>query len=364
MNSWTQIPGPLVIAGSDCYEVLSKLVTSARALIISSPSVVKLDNFKKLCNTLDHIETKIFDQVTPNPTPEDIDGSFAELQEFKPTYVIAVGGGSVIDFAKVISARLSNSDVRSATELINLEKFNPSPIKLVAIPTTSGTGSEMTPFATIWHKSGSGKASIESPEIRPSIVVLDSDLGKSASADQLLFSGLDAISHCVETLWNRNKNPVSEVYAVSGLKYMLASLPQVIAGIGTSKDFENTQIGAMFGGQAIAQNHTAIAHSISYPLTAFAGVPHGLACSFTIPAIFRNLYSTSLNNSEINQLLDDVVVYLDSLNLTQKVLTYCSRETITGYKNLFATQNRSKNFAIDIKPLELFNIIEIAFDVT
>jgi alcohol dehydrogenase class IV len=361
MSSWIQLPGPTIVAGPNCYEVLGNLITSGKVLIITSRTVAKLDNFRELCNALSHLEINIFDQVIPNPTPEDIDSSYAELKIFDPTDIVAIGGGSVIDFAKVISAKLSNSNVCSTIELVSLTEFRPTSIKLTAIPTTSGTGSEMTPFATVWPKSGSGKVSIESSEIKPSIVILDSELSRSASTDQLLFSGLDAISHCVETLWNRYKNPISEMYAVSGLKQMMRSFPRVIAGVGTFEDFENIQLGAMFGGQAISQNHTAIAHSVSYPLTAFSGVPHGLACSFTIPAIFRTLYLQSLNNRAVNELLEEVVAFLDSLILTEKVHAYCSQETITGYSNLFITQNRSNNFAVDIEIADLLKIIDVTF---
>ena len=362
MNSWIQIPGPTIIAGTDCYEVLSQFVRSGRALIISSPSVAKLDNFQRLCDNLSHLDLKIFDRVKPNPTVEEIDSSFEELKQFQPTYMIAIGGGSVIDFAKIISARFSNLSIGSTIGLKNLIKFSKSSVLLIAIPATSGTGSEMTPFATIWSKSGSGKASIESSEIMPAIVVLDSELSRSASTDQLLISGLDAISHCVETLWNRFKNPVSEMYAISGLEHMLSSLPTVISGSGSSEDFENIQVGAMFGGQAISQNHTAIAHSISYPLTAFTGLPHGLACSFTIPAIFQTLYSKSANTSAVNQLLAEAVEFLESLNLTERVATYCSREELIKYSNLFVTQERSGNFVVDIELSDLHRIIDIAFD--
>ena len=162
----------------------------------------------------------------------------------------------------------------------------------MAVPTTSGTGSEVTPFATLWTRDGCGKSSIESREIIPNVAILDPDWPRSAGLQQTLFSGLDAISHCIETLWNRHKTPKSIEYAVGGLQRILEVFPRILAGKGSIEDFRIMQSGAMQGGHAISINHTSISHSISYPLTSFFGVPHGLACSFTIPAVWNRFSET------------------------------------------------------------------------
>lgn len=334
----------VVVDGIDLFKKLNNLVGNGRVLVLTSQSVSRHPKFSVMCDELSHLELCIDKHVKPNPTPKDIDNLFNKYQKFEPRNIVAFGGGSVIDSGKVLKARFANRNVSSTSRLIELDNLNPSEIVLIAVPTTAGTGSEVTQFATMWTGNGAGKDSIESLTIKPNVVLLDPDLIRTASREQILYSGLDAISHCIETIWNRYKTAESEKYAILGLRKLLDALPNAIAGTGTVSDFENLQYGALHAGRAISVNRTAIAHSISYPLTAYLKVPHGLACSFTIPSIYRNIYVNSSHAGHAREILEETVIYLESLRLPERVLGYGSKLEIKEMGSSVLTKGRLDNF--------------------
>ena len=338
---------PEILSGPKKYEELKKRIQTGRTLIIASQSVSKLGVYKKLIHILQHVPLHEFNNVEPNPSPTQIDRAFCNLEKYQPRNIVAIGGGSVIDFSKVLSARFSNNNVDTTMGLKSLERFENNEINLIAIPSTAGTGSEVTQFATIWSEIDSGKESIESFSLVPKVVLLEPILIQSASLDQILFSGLDAISHCIETIWNRHRTTSSVESAVKGLRCILDSLPIVLDGVAKKRHFQTLQQGALLGGRAISINHTAIAHSISYPITAYLRVPHGLACSFTIPAIYRSLFQQSSQAKQEISILEEAVTFLETLNLSQKVSQYGSAEEVVYYGTRWSTQARLGNFSIN-----------------
>jgi alcohol dehydrogenase len=348
VNEWKDSSRPSVVFGTSQYERTLSRLDGEKTLIVTSPSISKNKNFDSIKDNLLKSEVLLIDTVRPNPTFESVDLLLDQVRLFGPKNIIAVGGGSVIDFSKTISALVSNPGIRSSIELLNLVDYQPKMVKLIAVPTTAGTGSEVTPFATLWNKNGLGKSSIESQEIMPDIAILDREWISSAPYDQILYSGLDAISHCIETLWNKHRSLVSETYAVEGLRFILSSFPDVLNGRCTDDDYRSLQIGAMFGGRAISENHTALAHAISYPLTAHFGVPHGLACSFTIPAIFRHFEKNLDLSSNAYGVVRETIEMLDKFRLHSRVLNFVNSVEIQQMMSLVAGQSRSKNFAFSV----------------
>jgi alcohol dehydrogenase len=338
---------PEVLSGPQKYDELKKRIQTGRTLIIASQSVSKLEIYKKLIQNLKHVPLQVFNDVKANPSPTQIDHAFYNLEKFQPRNIVAIGGGSVIDFSKVLRARFSNKRINATMGLLGLERFENENINLIAIPTTAGTGSEVTQFATIWSEIDSGKESIESFSLVPNAILLDPLLIQSASLDQILFSGLDALSHCIETIWNRHRTKSSLEFASKGLRCILDSLPIVLEGVATESHFETLQQGALFGGKAISINHTAIAHSISYPITAYLRVPHGLACSFTIPAIYRGLFQQSTQAKQEKTILEEAITFLETLELPKKVSQYGNVEEVISVGTRWSTKERLGNFSIN-----------------
>jgi alcohol dehydrogenase len=202
--------------------------------------------------------------------------------------IVALGGGSVIDTAKFLAASTALDAQTLAGALTNgtiPQDLAAAPI--IAIPTTAGTGSEVTQWATVWDEASGRKLSLSHASLYPQVALVDPELALGKPAWLTVGTGLDALSHALESLWNRNANPVSAQFAASAARGILQTLP-ALARAPRDLDLRVAMArAALFAGLAFSNTKTAIAHSISSPITLKYGVQHGIACSFTLPMILR-----------------------------------------------------------------------------
>ncbi|HEC93741.1 MAG TPA: iron-containing alcohol dehydrogenase family protein [Candidatus Atribacteria bacterium] len=213
-----------------------------------------------------------------NPKMEDIKSGIVLFEKFNPDVVIAIGGGSIIDSAKAINV-LSFKDedpIKYITGKRNIEKKEKL---LIAIPTTAGSGSESTQFATIYVKNR--KYSIESEKVIPDIAIVDPSLTFSLPKYITAYTGLDALCQGLESYWSIHSTEVSQNYAKEAIQLAYNNIRKAI---------ENDREGrvamakaANLSGKAINISKTTACHSISYPLTAYFGIPHGHAVSLAMP---------------------------------------------------------------------------------
>jgi phosphonate metabolism-associated iron-containing alcohol dehydrogenase len=202
---------------------------------------------------------------------------------------VAVGGGSAIDTAKALMVGTASGRFNDLIDLLATgAAFNPHAVKtLVAVPTTAGTGSEVTPWATIWDRERQKKYSLHLPQTWPSVAVIDPELMLSLPASVTLQSGLDALSHALESIWNVNANPVSDTFAISAVSDILDVLPRLMRDLGNLDLRGRMALAALKAGMAFSNTKTALAHSISYEMTLRYGLPHGIACSFPLPMVLE-----------------------------------------------------------------------------
>ena len=167
--------------------------------------------------------------------------------------------------------------------------FEPSKIDLISIPTTAGTGSELTCWATIWDEENQRKHSLIHPSLFSKISIFDSNLTLSLPKKITIETSLDAMSHSFESIWNINSNPVSNIHARNSIGIILKNLPLLINDLKNLRLREEIMRASMFAGLAFSNTKTAISHSISYPITLKYKIPHGIACSFTLPIILKSV---------------------------------------------------------------------------
>ena len=287
---WNYFNPVEIIFGENRFKEVHDALKNKNYIIITHPEEI----FKKYSDELKSSSNpplSIMTDVQPNPDYKDIlelQNKFSSINE-SVDYILAIGGGSVTDTAKAIAAFKDKQEY--LTDFVRNKK-NPrveNPIKIIAIPTTSGTSSELTCWATIWDKEKNNKLSLahkslyaEKAIIDPSIMV-DKPLGLTIS------TGLDALSHSMESIWNINANPVSASHAIQASKLVLENLPLL------SKDLKNVELrskialACVHAGLAFSNTKTAIAHNLSYPVTLNYGIQHGIACSFTLPMITKSM---------------------------------------------------------------------------
>ncbi|KAF5060438.1 Iron-containing alcohol dehydrogenase [anaerobic digester metagenome] len=269
---------------------LGEIVPYDRVALITTPGFVKRGVAERVERSLGDRLVSVLDLVEPNPDLDVLDAERDLFTTGEPQALIALGGGSAIDTAKA-AARLMSGEVSLSGQLREGHPYQGKRrVPIIAVPTTSGTGSEVTPFATIWDRASRKKYSIDGPDLLPEMALLDPQLTLGLSKEMTVSTGLDAISHALESAWNRRAGPISMALAVGSLRLSLESLPRLARDLGNVQARRSMMAASTMAGLAIAQTRTALAHSISYPITAELDVPHGLACGFALPEVLEFNY--------------------------------------------------------------------------
>jgi phosphonate metabolism-associated iron-containing alcohol dehydrogenase len=233
------------------------------------------------------VEAVLFDQVEPNPTLETIQEGANFARANRARCVIGVGGGSALDAAKAIGLLAVNQgDLRDF--LKGMRPTQPV-LPLVAVPTTAGTGSEVTPYAVLTDVSAGDKYGLVMPELFPRIAILDPSLTIGMPEAVTVDTGLDALCHAIEALFSTQRSLFSDLYARSALDRIINHLPIVKAEPANLESRAEMQLAATFAGMAIADTSTLIPHAMGYPVTVRYDLPHGRVTALLMPAFLEQL---------------------------------------------------------------------------
>lgn len=330
---------------------LAQHVKAHHVLLVTTPGFVKRGVVQRVKKILDSHQVTVWDRVKPNPDLQDLDSATASLRSMDIGCVVGLGGGSALDSAKVLATTIPSPAKLTLCEVFRNQagtEWVPR-LPLVAIPTTSGTGAEVTPFATVWDHEQHKKHSLTGDFVYPDVALLDATLTLTLGEEDTLYPALDAISHALESLWNKNCTPVSRAFAFQALALSKEALPFVMkepSNLEARRDLQNASV---LSGLAISQTRTAIAHAISYSLTAHCGVPHGLACSFSLEDLILTNNNRVCKDKKEKKLLADIRALLIHFNLKEHLFRYItpgSLSHLTGEINL----DRSNNYIDEIQP--------------
>ena len=223
----------------------------------------------------------IFSEIGENPNFADCENVLTFCKDKDYDGVIALGGGSVMDLAKVVMAFLSTGK----TNIVDLLEFKGAyerPISSIFLPTTHGTGSEVTMWGTVWDMKQKKKYSISHLDLYPNIAILDGNLTVSLPMDVSIITILDALSHSFESIWNKNANEKSTTYAIEAITSIIKNVDSLKQDPSDLNVRNNLIKASAIAGLAFSNTTTAAAHSISYPLTIRFGIPHGIASSLSL----------------------------------------------------------------------------------
>lgn len=342
-----------LVSGADAFSALVAQSRGLKVLLITSAGFSKRGVVLQLQQYLTSAaEVIIFDQITPNPELDLLDQLTTQFRSFKPQLLIALGGGSALDAAKVLAQTLVQPE--QTTGLLNQYFRHNRPwqwltsIPLVTIPTTAGTGAEVTPFATVWDNVLHKKYSLANAAMYPVMAVLQPELTLSLPWKETLYTALDTVSHSLETLWNKHNTSASRNAASQALELVMLHLQNVLEQPTLLNSREQLQKASFWAGQAISINKTAIAHSISYPLTSHYAVPHGLACSFSLPAIIELVLTNYHLSKAEQQLLSRVLDWLLQLPLFTELEHYLSWQAVYTLIPEMISLGRADNFILPL----------------
>ena len=268
----------------------------------------------------------LINDIAPNPDFELLSEQaklYSEIKN-KPEVIVALGGGSVIDSAKVFSA--AENGFENIKNFLETKKGGEdlSSTPIIAVPSTSGTGSEVTCWATIWDKKNSRKYSLAHEKLFPEIALIDPKLMMGKSYELTLVTALDALSHALESIWNINANTISANHATFAAKSILKILPTLLNDLTNINLRTEMASASLSAGLAFSSTKTAIAHNLSYPITLGWGVPHGIACSFTLPTILQSVVSIGgfreeslkeIFGDNLPKAADNLKIYLERFNI-------------------------------------------------
>ncbi|MEU3616435.1 phosphonoacetaldehyde reductase [Streptomyces sp. NPDC006872] len=290
-NAWPglkRIPGhPAAHVGRGAAECLGEALAQLRVervLVVHGRTSYERSGAHRFVTALSaRHEVEHFDGVQPNPGIEQIRAGITTMRRFGPQAVIGIGGGSSLDVAKAIAVlavqRRSPEDCLRHPEVITEERR----CALVLMPTTAGSGSEMTRFATVYIEGR--KHSLDVDQARADLVLVDQNLTESLPIGDSVSTGLDALSQSIESYWSVSATPVSQALALEALGKLLPALARAADTGAFTDPWVRTELahGASLAGAAIDISRTTAAHALSYDLTVRLGLAHGTAVALHLP---------------------------------------------------------------------------------
>lgn len=248
-----------------------------------------------------------FDKVENNPSLENVAAGGEMARQYRPDFILAIGGGSPLDAAKAIATLATN---QIEPEELYSNKFDNTPLPIVAIPTTAGTGSEVTPYSILTVPEAETKRSFSVPELFPKIAFLDWRYTERLPISITRDTAVDALSHLVEGYLSRRATGTSDIFAEQGMKLWAKCIPALQKGEFRPEDRERLLVASTLGGITISHTGTTLVHALGYSLTYYHGLPHGRANGVLMGEYLR--YTAQQVPERVNNVLG--WVGLDNVN--------------------------------------------------
>lgn len=285
-NLTIHFPGKLVF-GNGCITNLPHEVTRlscSKVLIITI--VPLLSKIEPLIYQLksEGIAVTVNTGILQEPGFNDFEELISLAEDINPDLVLGIGGGSVLDVAKLVAAQLGNTQLLA--DIVGIGLLKGRSRKLICVPATSGTGSEVSPNAILVDNENQKKGII-SPYLVPDVVYVDPLLTMSVPAEITAATGLDALTHCLEAYTNKFSQPFIDVYAYEGMRLIAANIVQAVKNGADEEARTHVAMGSLLGGFCLGPVNTAAVHALSYPLGSSFHLAHGLSNALLLPYVMK-----------------------------------------------------------------------------
>ncbi|WP_337860915.1 iron-containing alcohol dehydrogenase [Ferroplasma sp.] len=282
---------PQIIFGEDSLSFLESL-SIKKAVIVTDKHIQDAGLVDTVRKNMAGTELYVVDDIPEEPRYKDVAKHLDDIIKFQPEYFIAIGGGSVIDSSKILFFKYERPDLEfyDVTPLVKLGLRKKS--RLIAIPTTSGTGSECTWAAVISDESEKRKDELASPEIMPDYAILDPLMVKTLPKTQTINTATDAITHAIEGYTSRWNNPYSDAMAEKAIELIVPSIIELQKDPENIVSRNNMHIGASMAGLSFSNSQIGLAHALGHSLGAIFHVAHGKAVGIFLPNVIRFNYDS------------------------------------------------------------------------
>jgi alcohol dehydrogenase len=276
-------PGKLVF-GNGKFSLLAADVLALNPQRVFIPTIEPLQQtiapfIEELKNA--GIEILTDTSIVAEPSFSDFEKLMEKVTPFNPDIVIGIGGGSVLDIAKLVAAQLENE--QSLREYVGIGLLKGRKKKLICVPATSGTGSEVSPNAILVDDADNQKKGIISPFLVPDIVYVDPKLTITVPPAITAATGMDALTHCMEAYTNKFSKPFIDLFAYEGMRLIAANIEKAVKKGTNIEAREKVALGSLYGGFCLGPVNTAGVHALSYPLGSMYHLAHGLSNAVLLP---------------------------------------------------------------------------------
>ena len=280
-----------LVTGVGCFEQLGELAAGLgrRALIVTGRNAMrKAGVTDRACELLAAagVEARLFEEIAGEPTTAEVDAGRALCREEQCDLVIGLGGGSAMDAAKAVAV-LMHAHAPTAEYVEGRSADAETTLPCIEIPTTSGTGTEVTPNAVISLSDKPLKSSIRGQGLLPAVALVDPELTVTCPPDVTAASGMDALTQAVESYVSIHATPITDAVSFQAARLLLASLPAAVENGGDLAAREACSYGSVLAGMAFANARLGVVHGIAHPLGVRYHIPHGLCCGVLLPASIR-----------------------------------------------------------------------------
>lgn len=283
---WSYYNPTKIVTGVASLAEIDKISSHARRLLIvtGSSSVASNGYLERVKAQIHGPEVSVYSGISPEPSQSDAESLKGYLAEHRPDVVIALGGGSVIDVAKVACSAIESDG--TIADLMDRKIAVPERlIRFVAIPTTAGSGSEVTPFAVLTNNTTSLKQSLPSPNLYPDIAIIVAEFLATVPRKVASDTGMDALAHAMEALWSIHSNPVSDGLAYNAVRLINDHFIRYLEAPDDATHANAMAVAACLAGKAFSNTFTAACHGLSYPIAARFQLSHGASCAVILDII-------------------------------------------------------------------------------
>lgn len=279
-----------IVAGEDTINRLGELASEIGArqvLVVTDPGIIAAGHVQRGLDALANagLETFLFDGACENPSTDDVEAGLKIAKRHDPELIVGLGGGSSMDCAKGINFLYSNGG--KMQDYWGVGKALRPMLPMIAVPTTSGTGSELQSFALISDAETHVKMACGDKKASCRVAILDPKLTLTQPPMVTALTGIDAISHALETYVTKKRNPISLLYSRESWKLLAGNFRRVLSDPNDLEARAAMQLGAAYAGVAIENSMLGASHALANPLTATYGTAHGQAVGAMLPHVIR-----------------------------------------------------------------------------
>ena len=288
MKAITLLQPQKIVFGTGCIETFTedyKKMGLQRLMVLTAPPILPLIEEPLASLKAAGVSIEIFQNILAEPTVNDFKKILEAARQFKADSVVGIGGGSVLDVTKLVAAFL-NSD-QQVEDCFGTGFIKRKGLWFACLPTTAGTGSEVSPNAILLDERDHLKKGIVSPYLIADAAYVDPKLTWTVPSKVTADTGMDALTHCIEAYTNKFAHPSVDIYALQGIRLIAANLEKAVKNGKDVEAREALAFGSLYGGLCLGPVNTAAVHALSYPLGGEFHIPHGLSNAILLPSVMK-----------------------------------------------------------------------------